>query len=62
MEPEETVTVKQQIRSATRAYKVPECIKYLSVTVDNFSKESDIRRPAMKERVSSRNYVTRNYT
>ena len=46
---EETVTVKEQIRSATRAYRVPECIKYQSVTVDNFSKESDFRRPGMKE-------------
>ncbi len=40
---EEIVIVHQQVRSATREYRVPECTGYQSVTVDSFSKESDIR-------------------
>ena len=28
---EETVTVQQQVNTATRAYRVPECIEYQSV-------------------------------
>ena len=31
MSGEETVTVQQQVRIATRAYRVPECTEYQSV-------------------------------
>ena len=29
--PEETVTVQQQVKTATREYRAPECIEYQSV-------------------------------